>query len=291
MIHLYIPILTNVLHSTTADVKMVADALIYHPAVTHYNKFVATTRMRYTLQVSSSTQLTVLVGRDKTLRTIQYFSRFLAWYTYRTNHPQSTVALYDGIKKNLGSVRKAMRLGKFIEHFKAAAVASDSKGGDQVLKYLTVGRQLGYAFYMLLDNATYVDHVGIKKFEAAARLQKEAYRAWFVGLACNITMGVYSLYNMQTQVKKVTDTGDAEKAVEMKKLVKYARRSAESGVNGLTRAFREKTATQLQLLSDVCDITVPSTALGYANFDDGIVGLAGTLSSIIGLTAAWAKTA
>lgn len=54
---------------------------------------------------------------------------------------------------------------------------------------------------------------------------------------------------------------------------------------------RERAATQLQLLSDLCDLTVPSSALGYVNLDDGIVGLAGTVSSLIGLNAAWAKTA
>lgn len=54
---------------------------------------------------------------------------------------------------------------------------------------------------------------------------------------------------------------------------------------------REKAATQLQLLSDVCDITVPSSAIGMVDLDDGVVGLAGTVSSLIGLSAAWAKTA
>jgi len=47
----------------------------------------------------------------------------------------------------------------------------------------------------------------------------------------------------------------------------------------------------LQLVCDLCDLTIPSTGLGYANLDDGIVGLAGTASSLIGLYAAWAKTA
>ncbi|WPH02380.1 Hypothetical protein R9X50_00524300 [Acrodontium crateriforme] len=235
---------------------MVADAVIYHPAVSHFNKFVATT-----------------VGRDKTLRTIQYFSRFLAWYTYRTNSPATTVAIFDGVKKNFGSVRKAMRLGKFVEHFKAAALAADSKSIDPVLKYLAVGRQLGYAFYLSFDALTYFDSVGIWKFEGAARLQKEAYRAWFAGLLCNVLAGVYTLYNMQVAAKKQADSVDAEKAVESKRLEK------------------ERTATQLQLVSDLCDITVPSSALGYANFDDGIVGLAGTTSSLIALRAVWAKTA
>ena len=36
-----------------------------------------------------------------------------------------------------------MRLGKFIEHFKAAAQAADAKGMDPVLKYCAVGRAVG----------------------------------------------------------------------------------------------------------------------------------------------------
>ncbi|KAL9535192.1 Peroxisomal membrane protein [Sphaerulina musiva] len=236
---------------------MVADALIYHPSVAHFNRFVATT-----------------IGRDKTLRTIQYFSRFLAWYLYRTNHPQTTVNIFDQTKKSFGSARKAFRIGKFVEHFKAAAVASDSKSMDPVLKYLAVGRQLGYGFYLLLDAISYFDTTGIYKLQSGARIAKEAYRAWFVGLACNIAAGVYTLYNLQQIAKKQQQSvGDAEKKVEQKTLE------------------REKAATQLQLLSDVCDITVPSSAIGMVNLDDGIVGLAGTVSSLIGLTAAWAKTA
>ena len=55
--------------------------------------------------------------------------------------------------------------------------------------------------------------------------------------------------------------------------------------------YRERDTTNLQLISDVCDLTIPGSALGYANLDDGIVGLAGTLSSLIGVYATWNKTA
>lgn len=54
---------------------------------------------------------------------------------------------------------------------------------------------------------------------------------------------------------------------------------------------RERNTTNLQLISDLCDLTIPSAALGYANLDDGIVGLAGTASSLIGLWSTWKKTA
>jgi hypothetical protein len=49
-----------------------------------------------------------------------------------------------------------MRLGKWVEHLKAAAQASDAKHMDPVLRYCAVGRQLGYAGYLVLDNMTVV---------------------------------------------------------------------------------------------------------------------------------------
>jgi hypothetical protein len=54
---------------------------------------------------------------------------------------------------------------------------------------------------------------------------------------------------------------------------------------------RERSAIKIQLVSDLCDLTIPMSVLGYANFDDGFVGLAGMVSSLIGLHAAWKKTA
>lgn len=132
-----------------------------------------------------------------------------------------------------------MRLGKFVEHFKAAAIAADAKNLDPVLKYLAVGRQLGYAMYLSLDALTYLDQTGIKKFSAGARLQREAYRAWFTGLTCNILAGVYTLYNMrQLEQQQAARSEDAEKKMESKKLEKYAySREIHCRVRGLTSGF------------------------------------------------------
>ncbi|KAH5423793.1 hypothetical protein HBI32_084440 [Parastagonospora nodorum] len=235
---------------------MVADALVYHPTVSHYLKFVATT-----------------VGRDKLLRTLQYFSRFLAWYLYRTNRPLSTIAPFEATKKQFGATRKLMRVGKFVEHFRAAAVASDAKATDPVLRFTAVGRQLGYAMYMLLDNACVLDATGIRKFSTAPRIGREAYKAWFTGLSFSIASGLYSYYNLNLRQKSVGQSSDPEKVVETKKVAK------------------EINAVTVQLLSDFCDIMIPSSALGWVDLDDGIVGLAGTMSSLLGVWGQWKKTA
>ncbi|KAI4134733.1 MAG: hypothetical protein LQ347_001279 [Umbilicaria vellea] len=233
---------------------MVADAVIYHPTVAHYLRFVATT-----------------VGRDKLIRTLQYFSRFYAWYLLRTNALPSSIAPFDAIKKQFGLCRKLLRLGKNVEHFKAAAVAADTKG-DAVLRYCAVGRQLGYATYLTLDMVTFLDSAGIRQSANAKRLQREAFKAWLVGLTFNVVAGLYTLFQLQQREQGI-DKNDGEGVVESKKLA------------------RERTATNIQLISDLCDLTVPSSALEYVNLDDGIVGLAGTVSSLLGLWSQWKKTA
>jgi peroxin-11B len=54
---------------------------------------------------------------------------------------------------------------------------------------------------------------------------------------------------------------------------------------------KELNAVKIQLISDICDITIPSSALGWVDLDDGIVGLAGTTSSLLGVWGQWKKTA
>lgn len=180
---------------------MVADAVIYHPTVSHYLKFVATT-----------------VGRDKLLRTVQYFARFYAWYLFRTNALKSQIAPWDAVKKQFGLTRKILRIGKNVEHLRAAAVAADAKTMDPVLRYAAVGRQMGYAGYLTLDMATVLDAAGIRKSGSAKKFQKEAYRFWAMGLLCSVVAQTYTLYRLREREAKV-DRKEGEGVVESKRIV------------------------------------------------------------------------
>src|SRR5256885_357924 len=141
-------------------------------------------RAKRLLPVDPFLTLFLIVGRDKILRTLQYFSRFYAWYLYRTNNPPSAIAPFNAIKTQFGLTRKIMRVGKFVEHFRAASELYDASaklranGGDQVLQYLQILRQLGYGSYLTLDMLTVLDAAGIRKSTSAKNLQQQAYKAW-----------------------------------------------------------------------------------------------------------------
>lgn len=167
------------------------------------------------------------VGRDKILRTLQYFSRFYAWYLYRTNNPPSAVAPFTAIKTQFGLTRKIMRIGKFVEHFRLASELYDASakiranGGDQVVQYLQILRQLGYGLYLTFDSLTVLDAAGIKKSPNAKNLQQQAYKAWFVGLLASAVAGVYANYQLMQRAKTI-DEKDGEGKVESKQIQRYA---------------------------------------------------------------------
>jgi len=120
-----------------------------------------------------------------------------------------------------------------------------------------------------------LDAAGIYKFKSAKRLSDTAYRFWFSGLIFSIVSSLYTLRRI-SQRHASLNKQDAEHSLEEKKLV------------------RDEKAVKIQLLSDLCDVTIPGYALGswgFKGLDDGIVGLAGTVSSVIGVVAAWDKTA
>jgi hypothetical protein len=77
--------------------------------------------------------------------------------------------------------------------------------------------------------------------------------------------------------------------VESKKIERYVPSALPVFSHGILTIFREWNAAVLQLISDLGDMAAPSTALGLVNLDDGIIGLAGTMSSLIGLYSQWEK--
>lgn len=213
--------------------KMVADALVYHPAVSHYLRYVQTVgkfgpltfpTLGFTTMESKLTfTFFFSVGRDKVLRTIQYFSRFYAWYLYRTNNPTKSIQPWVTIKNQFGLTRKIMRVGKFVEHFRAASEIYDaavkSGNGDKVAQYLQILRQLGYGGYLLFDTMTVLDAMGVKKLESIKKVQENAYRFWTTGLLASAIAGLYAHYQLRQRAVALNEK-DAEAKVEGVKIAR-----------------------------------------------------------------------
>lgn len=65
---------------------------------------------------------------------------------------------------------------------------------------------------------------------------------------------------------------------------------AEKDTASLKKVTTEKKAANIQLVWDVLDTSIPIANLKYADLDDGVVGLAGLVTSLLGTKQQWAST-
>ncbi|KAF9966977.1 Peroxisomal membrane protein PMP27 [Actinomortierella ambigua] len=216
------------------------------------------------------------VGRDKIYRAVQYFSRFLAWYLLRQGYTKETVARFNSLKKTLGLSRKLMRFGKPIEHIENAAKATAVK--DEFVRFATIGKQLAYAGYLTLDGIIFIDGSGAYKFKNIKKYQELANRFWLAGIVFGFIGGLYK--TRQVQIRKESALRGLSNQSESEK--SHARTE-------LKAIAKEQYSINKQLVQDGLDMLIPATGLGYLSLDDGIIGLIGTVTAIMGAQSQWAK--
>ncbi|BGP15070.1 hypothetical protein JCM10213_002786 [Rhodosporidiobolus nylandii] len=233
----------------------IAHQLILHPAVSA------------SLKVGGTT-----VGRDKLYRAVQYAARFLAFYCLRKGYSNETVQRLTALKSSLALSRKLMRIGKPFEHLQAAVRALTIQ--DTILKVTAVGRQLGYAGYLFNDMLVWLHSAKVRPFapETYAKIQQRAARLWFTGIAFSIVSSVYRLVDLRRRERiavRAVKVSASEKSDEARAELKAVR--------------TQQSAVRTQFLQDGLDILIPAGTLNYHSLDDGIIGLVGTVTSLMGL--------
>lgn len=214
------------------------------------------------------------VGRDKTYRVVQYLARFLAWYEYRKGASKETVARLTNLKSSLALSRKLMRTGKFLEHFQAALKATSIQ--DAFVAYTAIGRQLSYALYLMLDTLQWVHGSKAYAFAPATykSISKNASRFWLAGLLFSLASGSYKTNALrQRRAAAARPRATAEKEAE---------RKVE-----LAQIAKEESAVRWQMTQDALDALNPATGAEIISMDDGIIGLAGTVTSLMGGYTQW----
>jgi len=238
-----------------------ASQLVLHPYVSQSLKYGATN-----------------LGRDKLYRTIQYLSRILAWLSF-SRGDKIEAARWNALKNHLALGRKLMRLGKPIEHLQAAlrAAQSPSELGEQLA---TIGRQLAYFGYLTYDAVVWANAVKVINLRPSttSRVATISNRFWLSGILLSITHGLLKAGRLAQEAKKLR----ASASWGEKDLSDVAQREARQ-----LALEKMRSDTRYQFVIDILDIWIPASNLGLVNVNDGIVGLAGLTSSIMGTYTQW----
>lgn len=209
------------------------------------------------------------VVRDKLLRLVQYFSRFMAYYAYRKGYSKNVIQRFEVIKKQLSLARKLFRVGKPFGALKAFLAELRNQTADPVIHFTTLARNFGYGGYLTLDILNWAQSVKVTNFSPknAHLLSTWANRLW---LLSTLSQLVAALYNMYRADAKLRSLGSSEKD-------EAVRKQTEAQIKKL----------RVQSLWYFLDSCIPATSLGFTPLDDGALGVCGVITSYLGLKAAW----
>jgi hypothetical protein len=204
-------------------------------------------------------------GREKSLRLVQYLVRFLSYYALQKGLPELS-RLFKSLQGQAAFIRKALRFLKPLNHIQDAAKAYDNKLSDSIIRTTVVAKNLAYVGYLSLDSIAWLKLLGLVSPKTLTKAPKWANWFWFIGLVSGLINDLRKLSITSSKLQSVEEKDDAKPLV----------------------AERQK--TQKRLLWDLSDFFIVLNNLGFLHYNEGAIGLAGTLTSVFGVQDVWAAT-
>ncbi|KAI9479097.1 Peroxisomal membrane protein PMP27 [Coemansia sp. RSA 989] len=223
-----------------------------------------------------------LVGRDKACRLGQYFARLLAYMISRrislsgkTPSRLSWLTSLVAIQQTLSTTRKVMRSGKFVS-FMQQAVRTLFSQQDEVEKAFGLVHKLGMSVFMLADWWGLLNAMKLIRIKNAARVARVGQRAWMYALLAQLLSALYQLHQVSLRAADLQRVRlHVEKAGDV---ISDRECAVEEQAIGL-----QKSALRRQLVTAALDLTIPVKGLGILPLNEGVVALAGTVTSLLGI--------
>ncbi|CCH42675.1 Peroxisomal membrane protein 11B [Wickerhamomyces ciferrii] len=229
---------------------MVVDTIVYHPTLKKLIKYLDTT-----------------AGREKSFRLVQYLVRFLAFHA-ATRGSSELAKLFKALQGHAAFIRKGLRFLKPLNHVQDAAKAFDNKLSDSIIRSTVVLKNLAYVGYLSLDSIAWFKLAGLVSNKTFPKAPKYANWFWFVGLVAGLVNDLRKISVTSSKLQSL-DEKDSEKskAIEL-----------------------ENYKATKRLVWDSFDFFIVLNNLKFLNYDEGAVGLAGTITSIFGVQDTWNNT-
>ncbi|KEF55952.1 uncharacterized protein A1O9_07532 [Exophiala aquamarina CBS 119918] len=235
------------------------------------------------------------VGLEKTLKFTQFSSHVIA----ALSATSLEAARWNNTKANINTARRFFRLFKWIDCFNAAqaqlsppATVSQEKSSertsektkqpadpprpesDNLKVFLTVSKFSLLGMYLFMEMFVITDSIGLTSYPWSGSLQIEALKVWFYSLAVSILLGLYEL--------SILPSSSAPEA-------KGKAKSAPPASPPQDESQPKRRAIYKQLVIDMSDLIVPGHVAGWFPVDTVTVGVAGSISGLLGAHSAWER--
>lgn len=236
---------------------MTFEMLVQHPVYTHLLKY------------ANSTE-----GREKLLRFLQYFIRFLRSLKFQSVISPQFGALLSSLQATFALSRKPLRALKPLNHLKSLSICISDQLSDPILRYSEALKQVGFFLFFTLDTVQWLKILGllggkgVNEKYGNFKIVKNA-NTYAAGMWCVALIGGLIKNFRQFQILLMRHVNNCEKSKSQD--IPYM------SVHKLKRDF----------LKNLMDFTIAVNLYKNYGIDDGIIGGFGVITSIMGIQDIW----
>lgn len=201
-------------------------------------------------------------GRDKLCRLVAYGSKIPIHLLKSIDGDKDTIDRLQKGASAVGTGRKFMRLFRALQFLQDLLQSLGT--GDLIERAISSIKSASLTIWMLVDHHQWMAKAGYLRpsKELQERLSKLHSQAWAVGLFLGVLGSTYKLLKLSNESR--TDKIASDLKVKRNKAVQGL---AKNGI----------------------DLFIPLARLGILSLNDGLVGLAGTVTSVIGIVDTFPK--
>ncbi|CAO3667559.1 unnamed protein product [Rhizopus stolonifer] len=186
------------------------------------------------------------------------------------------------LKTHLGNGRKFFRLLKPVE-FAQVGVKSLTIS-DEIVRYTAVIKQAGMFFYYLSEALVLSNAINFYKPSNIKQITEFGQKCWLAALIASLLSGLYKSKQLNIRERMLEKT---------RKAIVNSEKGSDTQITELKvqekTLAKDKYNTRYQIVQDAVDAIIPLAGLSYLKADEGIVGLAGMVTSSLAMNSQWKK--
>ncbi|XP_067827487.1 peroxisomal membrane protein 11A [Heptranchias perlo] len=225
-------------------------------------------------------------GRERIFRTTQYACTLLNYLIHKNGSNKELAAKLKQLESNMSAGRKLFRLGNTFDAVQTAR--RNVQLSDPVLRFYLTVVPLSRALYFICDNILWVGVVGLSDIDKE-KWNKRCNHYYFFSLIINLSRDVYEIVQLlkeealaqkEQQCKSINHL---ENNHMQREFVWTARVKTEAFFILLFQSLKSNPPVLLDIVKNLCDLTIPLDKLGIYKTNPGVVGLCGLVSSILSI--------
>ena len=174
------------------------------------------------------------------------------------------VSCAAGSLSNISNSILVLRLGKSIESLRSARITIHLL--DPVLRYTLTVTHLNRALFLLVDHYLWLGRVGLAKVHK--KWEYASARFYLATIVLSVLRDLYAIYLAWVKETRIRQSKEG-----------YPR---QPPISLIWKVLRDNPEATLDLIRNMSDFPIPGAKLGYFPNHNGLLGLLGLTSSIIG---------